>query len=166
MKTRLSFLFIAAFALLVQICKAQQGEDSNHGYNAPSEFEISECLTGCSIRGEVITSTLVDSSLNIKVGAHLNCSVGQKSKITYALRGDTLNIIVPEFQVKRDTIISKTDSTQTIQISESKSSTECNCFFHIKLTIGSCKSVPTTVLVNGNTLAQNYRRRTIIVKDE
>jgi hypothetical protein len=159
-------VLLTVFSLLAHCCGAQESRNSQGGIYVPAEYSISECLTNCSMQSEVIFSQLNGSFLNIKVGVNLNCSVNDKSNITYTFHGDTLNIIVPEVQINRDTIITKTDSTETIVISESRSTASCNCFFHVELTILDCSKVPTTVLINNNTLAENFRSRVRIVKED
>lgn len=158
-------VLLTFFSLIANCCCAQESRNSQAGIYVPAEYSISECLTNCSMQSEVVFSQLDGSFLNIKVGVHLNCSVNDKSNVTYTLQGDTLNIIVSEVQINRDTIITKTDSTERIVISESRSTASCNCFFHVELTILDCSKVPTTVLINENTLAENFRSRVRIVKE-
>jgi hypothetical protein len=165
MRQRTSYHLLITFLLFGHLSIGQTTQNTKDTLKT-LDSKVSECLTNCSIKSEVISSKLTNNVLNIKVGAHLNCSVNPSSRITYILRGETLNIIIPETQVKRDTIVSKTDSTQTVTISETKSSTSCRCFFHIDLTIKNCKTVPKTILINGLTLAENYNRRTIIEEEK
>lgn len=157
--TRWTLYFFTIFLLLGH---QSNGQTKDSVKTTLSSYKVSECLTNCSIKTEVISSKLTKGTLNLKVGAHLNCSVKGDSKITYTLRGDTLNIIVPEMQITRDSTITKTDSSQTIKITETKEHTLCKCFFHIELVINNCKKTPNTILINGLSFLDNYSRRTII----
>lgn len=127
-----------------------------------TDKKISGCLTNCSMVSEVITQELTDSALRLKVGVHLNCAVKADTEVAIELSADTLNIIVPETQVKRDTIISKTPTTESVAIRDTRESATCKCFFHIDLTLNNCTTQANTVLINGFSLKENYRSRTII----
>lgn len=157
-----AYYLFTTFLLLGTVCLGQTSQNPNDKLKT-SVGKVSECLTNCNNESEVISSVVINNELHLKIGAHLNCSVNSSSEIFYTSQGDTLNISIQEFQIKRDTIVSKTDSSQIVTISETQSSAECKCFFHIDLVINTCKNVPKTILINGLTLAENYRRRTIII---
>jgi hypothetical protein len=162
MKQLTSYCFLISFLLLGHLSKGQTNQNSKDTLNAQGS-DISGCLTNCSVKSELISSKLTKNIMNLKVGAHLNCTAISSSKISYTLRGDILNIIIQEIQAKHDTIVSKTDTTQIVSISESSEWTTCKCFYHIDIAVKNCKSVPRTILINGLTFEENYNRRTIII---
>lgn len=124
---------------------------------------ISECLTNCSIKSEVISATLTERKLALKLGLHLNCGVStsKSNNISYTLQNDTLNVII--YALQRDTITTETDSSKTTVIVGRE--TACRCFFHIELEFENMVQ-PKTYLINGQTLEDNYQSRTIEEKRE
>lgn len=131
-----------------------------------SEKSVSKCLTNCSMLSEIISQKLTDNTLILKVGAHLNCSVNADSKFDCKLSGDTLNILIQEIQIKRDTVINQTDTSETVTIIESEESASCYCFFKVDMTLKNCKKAPKVILINGLSFAENYKSRTWIEIEE
>jgi hypothetical protein len=122
---------------------------------------ISECENNGN-RTVLLREAHVNKLLELRIGAHLNCAVSSTSAIGFEWNHDTLNILIEEVQVQRDTIITPTDHGETISISETRSMTMCRCFYEVDLIFENVKRKPVAILINGLTFGQNYAGRTIM----
>lgn len=129
--------------------------------NGYSTTTISECLTNCRNISEVISQKETEEGLYITVGAHLNCSVNSQTQVEFNRVEDTLFITVSETKVIYDTVYTKTDTSETITVTEIREAANCKCFFHISGVLEECDTLPKVILINDLTLEENYGKRTI-----
>jgi hypothetical protein len=123
----------------------------NNGFEL-NRYTISECKKNCTIITGILSEKINKGILDLKIGAVLNCSVNSATKINYVLANDTLNLLIPQFHITRDTIAEKTNSTYSITVKEERSHLLCDCLFEIDLTFNNCNRVPRTILINGNSI--------------
>lgn len=115
-----------------------------------SGYKISDCQQIKYGNSFLIYSHLINGELQIKLGAYLNCIVDNQTSLTFQLNEDTLNLFIPEYKEIIDTVISKSDSSDTFTINQGIQTTKCDCYFKIYLGIKNCYSTPNVITINGS----------------
>ena len=102
-------------------------------------FSYSECKTNCDINSRVVLKEIVNDTLKLLVGVHLNCAGGFTED--FNLNNEALNLIS----------VIKPDENGVMVLAD------CYCFYHLYYEIYPVSKLPKKVLVNSEDLEVNNR---------